>query len=80
MKKLSTDTRTEQQALRAIYDNRALAVCRAFHHLHSATVGRLCAMDATAPELKPFHVVYARERLRMARTMRLSSTMGARLP
>lgn len=79
--RLLREPRTEQQALRAIYDRRAQATAAFFNSLEYASANRWAgAITAPIGNARAAWIEPAREWLRMARTFRLSSTMGARLP
>lgn len=72
--------RTEQQALRAIYDRRAAAIRWVSGALADAAAYRRYLMAPASAWVAAHTIEQARMCVQVARNARLSSTMGARLP
>lgn len=77
---LRREVRSEQTALRHIMNRRAQAVALVFHNLNVAAQYRRYLMAPASPMVAAYTLEEAQARIRSARVVRLSSTMGERLP
>lgn len=76
---LNVPPRSERDALRRIYDRRAVTITQNAIHLGAARLARLWAANPECTS-RALNKAAARNSITWARTMRLMGAMGARLP